>query len=272
MRGAWSVTSRSGIPNEGRSSEAQPVAVRTTRATSRRGLVRRLSTAKPYCRASRATRDREVRKRHVEGEPQIGEIAGPADLDGAQRGQVRGHPLHVDEPTGRRRRPQQVDEADQGHLRRVAVAVEHRLAGEQAADGDAVQPADQRGPRAHASTLCAQPELVQPRRRRRGCRGGSSRPADATVGAGARPRRRTPCRPGSRSAGTSARSDRLTRSPSIGRTPRGSGDHQPIGPAPPSTGIGKTPDAVRREQRARLEVAADPDQVLAVGQPVGVKR
>ena len=44
----------------------------------------------------------------------------------------------------RRRRASTLDQADQRHLRRVGAAVEHRLAGEQAADGHAVEAAGQR--------------------------------------------------------------------------------------------------------------------------------
>ena len=57
------------------------------------------------------------------------------------------------------------------------------------------------------------------------------------------------------------RSERLTRSAPSGRTPRGSGDHQPMAPRR-ETGIGNRPAAVRREHRARLEVGADPQQLL----------
>ncbi len=60
-----------------------------------------------------------------------------------------------------------------------------------------------------------------------------------------------------------ARSDRLTRSPSSGITPRGSGDHQPTGPRRRRNGIGNSTGAVRRQQRRRLQVGADAEEVLA---------
>ena len=69
------------------------------------------------------------------------EVLGPRDVDRTERHQVRGRPLHVEQRRAASSQP--VDEVDQRDLRRVGRAVEHRLAGEQAADPDAVQPADQ---------------------------------------------------------------------------------------------------------------------------------
>ena len=61
------------------------------------------------------------------------------------------------------------------------------------------------------------------------------------------------------------RSDRLTWSPSRGMMPRGSGENQAIFDRRRrgSTGIGNSPGAVCGQQRARFEVGADRDEVLA---------
>ena len=64
-------------------------------------------------------------------------------------------PLHVEQPGAGG--AEQLDEADEGHLGGVGAAVEHRLAGEEPADGDAVEPADQLAVGVQASTLCAHP-------------------------------------------------------------------------------------------------------------------
>ena len=53
-------------------------------------------------------------------------------------------PLDVDEPTRVAVGDEQVAQADEGDLRGVADVVEHRLAGEEAADRDAVEAADER--------------------------------------------------------------------------------------------------------------------------------
>ena len=99
--------------------------------------------------------------------------------------------------------------------------------------------------------------------------GGPDVAADPAVGPAAdRRRRRSPrrrrCRPAPRSARGDRRSERLTRSPSSGRTPRGSGDHQASGPGPAQRHR-EQPDAVGGEDRARLEVGADADDAVLVG-------
>ena len=59
------------------------------------------------------------------------------------------------------------------------------------------------------------------------------------------------------------RSERRTRSAPTGRTPRGSGDHQPIVPAAVrAQAHGEQAEAVGREQRAGLEVGAGGDEVV----------
>ena len=63
------------------------------------------------------------------------------------------------------------------------------------------------------------------------------------------------CRCGPRSGAALRRSERLTRRPSSGMTPRGSGDHQPT--LRRAERHREQPAAVGGEQRARLEVGAD---------------
>ena len=70
-------------------------------------------------------------------------VLSPAHLDRSQRDQVGRGPLHIKQPPARAGTPQQLHQADQGHLGRVGLPVKHRLAGEQASDGHAVQPAGQ---------------------------------------------------------------------------------------------------------------------------------
>ena len=128
------------------------------------------------------------------------EVRRPRHLDRAEGRQVRGHPLHVEQPPVHAVGGQQLDQADQRHLRRVADPVEHRLAREQPADPHAVQPAGE---------LAVAPRLdrVRPAQPvqlavRRGDVAGD--PPASRAGSPQRPRpRRTRCRPGSRSPGTS---------------------------------------------------------------------
>ena len=168
----------------------------------------------------------------------------------AQAGQVVGLPLHVEQPPLGVLVGEQVDQAHQRHLGGVALAVEHRLAREQPADRDAVQPAGEPAvapglDRVHPA------ELVEPEVRR----------PDVAVDPGAaaaagRRRRRSPRRQAVSTRisnrGPTRRSDRLTRSPSSGSTPR-------VRRAPPArarrprrTASGRVPRAVGRQQRARL--------------------
>ncbi len=79
----------------------------------------------------------------LQGRVEQVEVRRAGDLDHAEGRQVRGAPLHVEQPARVAVGRQQPDQADQRHLRRVGLAVEHRLPGEQPADGHAVQPADQ---------------------------------------------------------------------------------------------------------------------------------
>ena len=134
----------------------------------------------------------------------------PTDLDDPERRQVRRRPLHVEQPLARRaRRAQALDQRDQGDLRGVALAVEHRLARRTARRWPrrtGRRPADRR----------ARPRPSAPSRARAARRYAA---ADVAVdpalpaGTGRRRRRRPPrrpCRPGSRSR---ARSDAATARP-----------------------------------------------------------
>ena len=88
--------------------------------------------------------------------------------------------------------------ADQGDLRRVGPVVEHRLTGEEPADGHAVQPAGQ--PLARPTPpRCAPSRARAGRRRRRGSRA-LIHPPGAPGRRRLPPPRRRPCRRGSRSA------------------------------------------------------------------------
>ena len=114
---------------------------------------------------------------------------------------MRREPLHVEEARLGRAPAQALDEPEQGHLRRVRANRELRLGGEEPADPEAVQPAgetlvvprlDRMGPA----------ELVEPHVRV------DHRVVDPSVRArrvGTAPdhARRTPCRPGARTAPTS---------------------------------------------------------------------
>ena len=114
---------------------------------------------------------------------------------------------------------QQVHQRDQRDLRGVAHAGEHRLAGEQAADGHAVQPTGERAvaPRldrvrpAEPVQLACTPALIRPSIQPSG-RSGSAQPA--TTSANAVSTRISKC-------SHDWRSERETRRPSRGSTPRG---------------------------------------------------
>ena len=156
---------------------------------------------------------------------------------------------------------QPVDECHESDLRGIGLGREHRLAGEEPVD-------------AHARTD-----------HRRDARRGRSRPSAPTrVGTAPRTHRRTPAviqpcgRRGSPQRSITSRnrvskrtsnlaqllrSDRLTRSPSSGRMPRGSG--RPPAQHPLAHRHREQPRAVGREQRARSEVGADGAQSVTIG-------
>ena len=75
-------------------------------------------------------------------------VALAADLDHPEAGEVVGAPLHVEQPSAPRGRlgaavvgGEQRDQVGERHLGGVGGAVEHRLAGEEAADGEAIEAA-----------------------------------------------------------------------------------------------------------------------------------
>ena len=148
-----------------------------------------------------------------------------------------GAPLHVEQ-----RHAALAHEIDEGHqrdLRRVALVVEHRLAGEHAADPDAVESSRQLAVAVEDLDAVRPSEVVQP------LVGGDEVVRDPAVlprriGAGAdHPGEAVSTRTSNRRA--LCRIDRVTRRPSSGTMPRGSGDHQPITPGMPVTSIGKMP-------------------------------
>ena len=203
MRGAWSVASRSGIAKVGqvlgraagerreeqerRARPARPArrCVRRASRTDPTLPLRSWSCRRPFpaCRLRGQNPTPEpIRRLRAAGSGlgEQGEVRRPGHLDGTQRHQVLGRPLDVEQPVAAPSARSSSTSPTRADLRRVALAVEHRLPREQAADGDAVQAAGQ-------PVLAVRPdrpgldavhpaEVVQPavRRRRRPC--GSSRP------------------------------------------------------------------------------------------------
>ena len=173
-----------------------------------------------------------------------------------------GAPLHVEQPALRRRRRgagrRGPTSAALEASRPALGVVEHRLPGEEPAQADAVEPADERVVRPRP-----RPSARRPGRGARGrpgrCRRRSSRAAGAGRRTGRAPRRRR-CRPGSRSAAAScAASGAPAGRPAAGRRAR-PGDHQPISPG--CTGIGKTPLRVRGERQVEVDVVRHRHQVV----------
>ena len=153
---------------------------------------------------------------------------------------------------------------DQRRLGGVGLAVEHRLPGEQATDRHAVHARRPAGRRARSPRECAQPSSVQPEVRRR------DRAVDPAAGPGRvgaavhhrlerrvhpqlEPARRTGAATGRRAGGPPGARPRLNRTEPVRRRLRRTGRHREQ--APP----------VGRQQRARLEVGADRDQVVVPG-------
>ena len=148
---AWPPTHRCGCPSR---SAAPTTTVdglpRGAARGPRRGAVRRLGRAAAPARASTA-----------------GEVVGPAGSR-RRRATPGGRCATARRAAGRRRSRASVStRRDERDLRRVALAVEHRLPREQARRSrPRTGRRRARRPR-HASTECAQPEPVQPRCRRR---------------------------------------------------------------------------------------------------------
>ena len=171
-------------------------------------------------------------------------------------------PLHVEQ--GRTVELQELDRRPARDLRRVGDPVEHRLAREEPADADAVQPADERAVLPRLDRV-RPAELVQPRVRV------DERRVDPTVRS---PRVGAPehdvdergvdadLEAADRAAQRAAAVEAVERDDParIGRPPRerAPGVHREQSPA------------VRREQRARLEIGADRDDLVVAGRRVGV--
>ena len=139
------------------------------------------------------------RRRLLKGQRQAAPILRPRDLDRAQRGQVWGHPLHVEEP-GTAVGPEVLHQPDQGDLGGVGHPVEHRLPGEQPPDR---RPRRARRPgRRPARSRCCAPT---PARAAGGTPPGSpaliQRPSVAAVGAAVDHARRRRGRPSSAAGG-----------------------------------------------------------------------
>ena len=174
-----------------------------------------------------------------------------------------GRPLDVEQPV-RLAVVEQLHQCHQRHLRRIASPVEHRLPGEQPADRDAVQPSGQ-----FVAAPTPRPSARSPGRTAAGTpsRSGrrSTRPAarvrapghDLVVGLVERDRDTGV--PTAASTGSPA-------SPSSGKMPRRTGDHQLISSRSLS-GIGKDALLVGAQDGRGLQVGADRDDVV-----VGLER
>ena len=125
----------------------------------------------------------------------------------AQGGQVRGHPLHVEQPSVDVLVGQQVDQPDQRHLRRVAARWNIDSPANSPPIATPYSPPAS-SPSRHASTECAQPSSVQLGCTPRRCRAVIQPAAGAGSAQRGRPPRRRRCRPGSRSRRQDRRSDR----------------------------------------------------------------
>ena len=188
---------------------------------------------------------------------------------------VRG-PLDVDEPSRVAVGVEALDEPDERHLRRVAHRVEHRLPGEQAPDRHAVQTADE-APVLPRLDAVRPAQLVQPAVRAGHLRGdpptlarGVRTPADDLVERGVDAHLEAVERPAQRPA--HAQPAGRDHAPGVGRPPAGGAA------APGPETHGEQPEPVGPEERARLEVGAGGDEVLArlgagrVEQPGGGRR
>ncbi|GMA89071.1 hypothetical protein GCM10025868_43210 [Angustibacter aerolatus] len=188
-----------------------------------------------------------------------------------------GAPLDVEQPAVRRGPgAQQVDQRDERGLGGVAGTVEHRLPCEQAADGHAVEPADERAVRPRLDRV-RPPEVVQPGVRLDDVAGDPAAVA-GRVGAGehdvgergvdpdVEARQHLAQRPGHPQPVERQHTARVGRPPAERRTPLTAGAH------------GEQAGAVGGQQRAGSQVGAERDEVVAgpgggeVEQPVGPRR
>ena len=176
--------------------------------------------------------------RHGKCLDQTLEVGPPRDGDGAERGEVGRRATGRREADPGRRRAARPGRPARPSTRRCRVW-NIDSPGEEPADGHAVEPAGQRA--------LGRPRLdaVDPAQVVQTPVGGDDLGVDPAagprrIGAGRAPPRRRRCRPAPRTARSERRNERLTRRPSRGRTPRGSGDHHPSRPPRP-TGIGNSP-------------------------------
>ena len=168
-------------------------------------------------------------------------------LDHAQRREVRRLPLGVEQPKVGVLVAEQVDQRDQRDLRRVSHPGEHRLPGEQATDGDAVQAHPPARPRARPRPS-APSRAGAARCTPRAMPGVDPAARPRRVGAAQRRPRRRRCRPGSRSV---APTDASSGSPADRRAGARRGARVTTRPSPaaqgriaahgPSTAIGNSP-------------------------------
>src|SRR5262249_28869078 len=95
------------------------------------------------CATARPVLTKRLREREVEGGGEAAEVVVAGRVGGAKGAQVWGRPLAVEEPAHHPIGVQCRDKRCNGDLGCVPLSVEHRLAGEEAADRHAVQPTAQ---------------------------------------------------------------------------------------------------------------------------------
>ena len=195
--------------------------------------------------------------------------AGRGDLHGAQRREVLGRPLHVEQPAsspsaaaGRPAPTSATFDASRSRWNIDSPANSHR-----------------------SRRRTARRRAGRPRATSRRCA-----PSRARAAAGRPPRRRGVIQPPGRVGSAQARDHLVERGVDAdlvapARPAQRAADPQPVerqhaarvrrppadGPPPCETGIGNSAGPVGGEQRARLEVGADPDQLLARRRPTSPK-
>ena len=183
-----------------------------------------------------------------------------------RRRQVPGCHLAVDQlrcPAARA----SADQPHQGHLRRVRLQAEHRLAEEDAAERDSVEAADEFAIRARSRRSGHGPSWCRSQVGRAHLRRDPGAGGCARAGAGVDHRCEVPGRPrpgSDRCAASGGGCARQCSSPGSS-TARGSGDHHRIGC--PVLVPGKDAAAVGREQPLRRQVAADGEQAVRLPWP-----
>ena len=189
------------------------------------------------------------------------QVRRPRHLHRAERGQVRGHPLHVQQPAAACSSVSSSTSPTSATFEASRTRWNIDSPANSPPIADAVQPADQLAVAPRLDRV-RPAEPVQLAVRRRDVAGDPAR-SRATGRRTPPPPRRRRCRPGSRSRGTTGAATGTPRSPSSGTMPR-SHRREPVHRRPDAVlGHREDPAPVRRQQRPRRQVGADPDQVVA---------